>query len=398
MDKQRYIAHIDMDAFFAAVEQRDNPEYKNKPVIIGSDPKKGLGRGVVSTCSYEAREYGIHSAMPISIAYKKCPNGIFLRGDMGKYSQVSDQMYDIFYSFTPEVETISIDEAFLDITHTAHLFGGPKETCQKIKLKIKKELLLNASCGLAATKMVAKIASDLDKPDGFVCVPHDQTIQFLQPLSIEKIWGIGPKTAKILKEHGIYTIKHLAQKDVVFLEKLLGKNAYFFWGIANGIDNSQVSISKQIKSVSKEHTFGYDIFDLEFVESVMMHLAQKISDRMRNEKNFSDTVSIKIRTDDFKTIIRTQKLTAVTNYVDDIFITAQNLFLKNYDKNKKIRLVGIKMTKISKKKQKSFFFENENKTKEKIHCVVEEINKKHGYEKIQRATAKGTEKNVASST
>ncbi|MDD4201986.1 MAG: DNA polymerase IV [Candidatus Omnitrophica bacterium] len=388
MKNQRYIAHIDMDAFFASVEQRDNSQYKNKPVIIGSDPKEGSGRGVVATCSYEARIYGIHSAMPISIAYKKCPNGIFLRPNMEKYVQISDEIYDIFHEFTPDVEPVSIDEAFLDITHTAHLFKGPEKTCKKIKERIKEETLLTASCGLAASKMVAKIASDIGKPDGFVHVPYDNTKEFLHPLSIDKISGIGPKTTKILQKHGIYKIEHLAKKNIELLAKLLGKNAYFFWGIANGIDNAEIYVSKETGSISKEYTFDNDTSDQKLIESIFMSLSEYISASMRNENIFSDTIVIKIRTDDYQTITRTKKLFVPTNYVDDIFTNAGKLFLENFDKTKKIRLIGIKMAKINKKNQHTLFCESDNETKEKIHSVVEKINKKHGREKIQRAVAK----------
>jgi nucleotidyltransferase/DNA polymerase involved in DNA repair len=326
--------------------------------------------------------------MPISIAYKKCPNGIFLRPDMEKYIQVSDEIYNIFCDFTPDVESVSIDEAFLDITHTAHLFNGPEKTCQKIKDTIKEKTSLTASCGLASTKMVAKIASDIGKPNGFVYVLHNKTIEFLHPLLISKLWGIGPKTDERLKKYGIYTIKDLAQKNIGFLEKLLGKNAYFFWEIANGIDHSEVSALTETRSVSKEHTFDYDTCDVKLIESVIMNLSENISESMRIKKNFSDSITIKIRTDDYKTITRAQKLIAPTNYVDDIFLNAQKLFLKNFDSTKKIRLIGIKMSKINKKNQLTLFSESENEMKEKIHSVVEKINEKHGREKIQRAIAK----------
>ena len=179
MQKQRYIVHVDMDAFFAAIEQRDNPSYRNKPVIVGADPKRGKGRGVVSTCSYEARKFGIHSAMPISTAYRKCPQGIFLPVDMEKYAQVSEEVCGVLCEFSPLVEPVGIDEAFLDITSSYHLFGSPRETCLRLKMRIKEETSLVASVGLAPAKMVAKIASDLKKPDGFVEVTQEGLFDFL---------------------------------------------------------------------------------------------------------------------------------------------------------------------------------------------------------------------------
>ena len=191
---EKYIVHVDMDAFFAAIEQRDNPALRNRPVIVGADPKMGKGRGVVSTCSYEARKFGIHSAMPISFAYRKCPHAVFLPVNMKKYEKVSARIFRILSEFTPCVETVSIDEAFLDITGSFYIFGSPQKLCIQLKSRIKEETGLTASIGLAPTKMAAKIASDLKKPDGFVEVSREKLLDFLRPLSIRRLWGVGQKT------------------------------------------------------------------------------------------------------------------------------------------------------------------------------------------------------------
>ena len=194
MNTNRYIIHVDMDAFFASIEQRDNPSLRGKPVIVGADPKKGRGRGVVSTSSYEAREFGIHSAMPISIAYQRCPYAAFLLPDMERYSEASRRIYRILYDFTPDIEPVGIDEAFLDITASYKIFGTPREAALLIKKRIKEETSLTASVGLAPTKMAAKIASDLEKPDGMVEVSREGLLDFLWPLEIRRLWGLGKKT------------------------------------------------------------------------------------------------------------------------------------------------------------------------------------------------------------
>jgi len=219
----KYIAHIDMDAFFAAIEQRDNIGLRGKPVIIGADPKAGMGRGVVSTCSYEARRFGVCSAMPISTAYRKCSHGIFLPVDMKKYGAVSESIYEALYDFTPHVEPVSIDEAFLDISGSYRLFGTPQQTCLLIKECIKEKTGLTCSIGLAPTKMSAKIASDLKKPDGFVYVERERLLEFLWPLDISRIWGLGKKSEKILRAMSINSIGDIALKDVNELIAVLVK-------------------------------------------------------------------------------------------------------------------------------------------------------------------------------
>jgi nucleotidyltransferase/DNA polymerase involved in DNA repair len=254
----RFIVHVDMDAFFAAIEQRDNPKFKGKPVIVGANPKKGEGRGVVSTCSYEARKFGIHSAMPISIAYKKCPQAVFLPVDMAKYERVSGEIYEILYNFTPQIEPVGIDEAFLDITRSFHLFESPHKTCLLIKSKIKSQTGLTASLGLAPTKMAAKIASDLKKPDGLVEISKEGLSEFLRPLDVGKIWGLGKKSQTVLHNMGIITIGELAKTDLGKIKEVFGKNGEYFRQLANGIDDSEVDTSEKIKSVSNEVTFFQD--------------------------------------------------------------------------------------------------------------------------------------------
>ena len=378
-----YILHVDMDAFFAAIEQRDNPALKDKPVIIGADPKKGKGRGVVSTCSYEARKFGIHSAMPISIAYQKCPQAVFLPVDMNKYHRVSEEIYQIFYNFTPKVEPISIDEAFLDITGSFHLFGCAKKTCQKLKQQINKKTQLTASVGCAPTKMAAKIASDLDKPDGLVMVSEDKLVEFFHPLAIEKIWGLGKKSSAILKQKGINTIGDLARKDPKEIIETFGANGRHWWELANGIDQREVETNHELKSISNEITFERDTQDQELIQDALVSLCEKVSRRLRSHDLKAKTITLKIRLTGFKTYTRALTLLSATNFVDTIYKTIKKLFLEFKLGERKVRLLGVKTSNFIDSKTKDSLFED--KKKERIHQAVDSIRSKFGQAAIGRA-------------
>lgn len=382
----KYIVHLDMDAFFAAVEQRDNPELRGKPVIIGADPKDGTGRGVVSTCSYEAREFGVRSAMPISTAYKKCPQAIFISSGMSNYSEVSQQIFDILRDFTPHFEPLSIDEAFMDISSTCHLFGGPLETCLMMKRRIKDELDLTASVGLAPVKMAAKIASDLNKPDGFTVVEPDKLTEFLRPLDLSRLWGVGKKTLALLKNLGLRTIGDLADYSPELLCDHLGKHGYHLWQLANGIDERIVEASDSVASVSNEHTFEKDCRDLSEIKSVYMYLSQKVSDRLRKKELKGRTVSIKIRFNDFTTYTRSLTLESATNFVDVIYQNAILLIEEFLDMDKAIRLIGVKVSKFDERLEQLDFFNSENNKKnECLHSAVDNIKDRYGRNIISRA-------------
>ena len=364
MPQGQYIVHIDMDAFFAAIEQRDAPHLQGKPVVIGADPKEGRGRGVVSTCSYEARKYGIHSSLPISIAYRKCPHALFLPVDMEKYSRVSDQIYEIFYEFTPEVEGISIDEAFLDIRESYHLFGSPIKTCILLKSRIKEETNLTASIGLAPIKMAAKIASDLEKPDGMVEVTEERLLDFLWPLDISKIWGLGRKSKDALDGVGIKTIGDLARRDPKDIVKLFGKNGLHFWELANGIDERSVETENETKSISNEHTFGEDTLDQKKIESTLMLLSEKVSNRMRVEGFKGRTVTLKIRLEGFHTYTRARTLAQPTNLTRHIYKEVKKLY-DDFATKKKVRLLGVKASNLSGIGIEETLFESANDKDEK---------------------------------
>lgn len=376
-----------MDAFFASVEERNHPEYKGKPIIVGSDPKDGAGRGVVAACSYEARKFGIHSALPISIAYRKCPKGIFLRPDMEAYSEASHQIIDIFERFTPEIEPISIDEAFLDITGSWQLFGTPLDICKKIKNTIKKETGLTASIGMAPNKMTAKIASDIEKPDGLVVVDEEHLLSFLHPLPVEKLWGVGEKTLQELLNIGIKTIGDLSRANEEKLYALFGENGYHMWELANGIDPRDVEVEGTVKSISNEYTFESDTNDIESIKDALMYLSEKVSRRSRKSDIKGRTVTLKIRFSDFKTYTRSITLGSSTNFSDILFERSWEK-AESFDLTKRsVRLVGVKLSNLSDSSWCDDLFDGEtlppNKT-ERIHKALDKIKDRFGDDLVGR--------------
>ncbi|MCC8179692.1 MAG: DNA polymerase IV, partial [Planctomycetes bacterium] len=255
---RRAILHVDMDAFYASVEQLDNPELRGKPVIVGGDAKS---RGVVSAASYEVRPYGVRSAMPMAKAVRLCPHAIRVKPRMERYAEVSSQIFAIFAKVTPLVQPISLDEAFLDVTGCQRLHGDPVTIAKRIRLSIKQATGLTASVGVATCRFVAKIASDLDKPDGLTIIPEEEMLDRLAPLPVSKIWGVGPVTVKKLTNLGIKTIGDVRQWPVEQLEQLLGQAGADLHLLANGIDDSQVVSEEQEKSISHETTFAEDVMD-----------------------------------------------------------------------------------------------------------------------------------------
>jgi nucleotidyltransferase/DNA polymerase involved in DNA repair len=388
MQKSRFIVHVDMDAFFASIEQRDDPSFRSKPVVVGSDPKRGKGRGVVSTCSYEARSFGIHSAMPISAAYRACPHAIFLPVDMEKYERVSSEIREILYSFTPDIEPISIDEAFLDITGSHHLFGTPLETCRLIKSRIKDRAGLTASVGLAPTKMAAKIASDLRKPDGLVCVTAKGLLDFLWPLDIRRIWGLGPKAENALHSIGVRTIGDLAKADPADLKKMFGKNGVYFRLLANGIDAREISAAAEARSISNEHTFSEDTEEAAKIERAIMRLSEKVSARLRADGLQCRTVTLKIRLTGFQTYTRSITMPLYTNFADALYKEAKALYNKFERGGKPVRLIGVKASGIARNGSSAGLFEYAAGDKqEKLHTAIDAIQNKFGEGYICHATS-----------
>ncbi len=382
----RVILHVDMDAFFAAVEQRENPVIKGKPVIIGADPQGGRGRGVVSTCSYEARKFGVHSAMPISRAYKLCPHAVYLPPNGRLYSQVSRSIFKIFYDFTDAVEPLSIDEAFLDVTGSVRLLGGGETIARLIKKRIVNKENLTASVGVAPNKYLAKIASDLQKPDGLVIVERDKIAKFLHPLDISRLWGAGIKTQQKMRKMGIRTIGDLAHFPLEVLRKNFGKMGPHFYNLAHGIDDRKVQAQNRVKSVSNEHTFGKDIDDRNLIMGTLLKLAEKVGYRLRKKKLYGKTVHLKIRYEDFKTVTRNHTLPQNFNATDTIYNTIVKLFNENYIASKKVRLLGVGVSHFDDKNSAQLsIFDEDNRKKQKLDMLQDSLKDRFGKNIISRA-------------
>ena len=317
--------HVDMDAFFASIEQLDHPEYKGHPVIVG-----GLSsRGVVATCSYEARKFGVHSAMPISRAKKLCPDGIYVYPRMDRYKEVSHQIFSIMKEFTPHIEPLSIDEAFLEVSGMSTMYSGPKALGRAIKERVFEETGLIISAGLAPNKFLAKLASDLDKPDGLVVIPYGREKEILAPLPIKRIWGVGPRTEKILKTGGFHLMRHIqALPDESSLIPLVGNQARRIWELANGIDDRPVETDRKIQSIGAEETYEEDLTDGSAIELEFRYFANRLSKRLRKRNLLGHTVSIKVRYDDFTTVSRQKRLDTPSDHEHVFFETALLLWNK----------------------------------------------------------------------
>ena len=317
--------HVDMDAFFASIEQLDHPEYKGHPVIVG-----GLSsRGVVATCSYEARKFGVHSAMPISRAKKLCPDGIYVYPRMDRYKEVSEQIFSIMKEFTPHIEPLSIDEAFLEVSGMSTMYSGPKALGRAIKDRVFEETGLIISAGLAPNKFLAKLASDLDKPDGLVVIPYGREKEILAPLPIKRIWGVGPRTEKILKTGGFHLMRHIqALPDESSLIPLVGNQARRIWELANGIDDRPVETDRKIQSIGAEETYEEDLTDGSAIELEFRYFANRLSKRLRKRNLLGHTVSIKVRYDDFTTVSRQKRLDTPSDHEHVFFETALLLWNK----------------------------------------------------------------------
>lgn len=333
--------HVDMDAFYAAIEQRDNAELRGRPVVVGADPRGGLGRGVVSTASYEARKFGIRSAMPVSTAYRFCPDAIFVPPDFSRYEEASNRVMDCLSQFSPYVEQVSIDEAFLDCTGTEKLFGPPEELGRKIKASIKEATGLTASAGIATNKSIAKIASDMNKPDGLTIVPAGRELEFLTPLPIEKIWGVGPKTAERLRQLGFKTIGDIVKAPREEIANLLGAAGEKIHDLAFGKDERAVSSGWQRKSISEETTFDQDTDDLLRLETTLGGIAERLAGSMIREKIRGRTLHFKIRLTGFETHTRSRTLEAAVCDMKSLRSFAIEELNRFDRQGKKVRLIGI---------------------------------------------------------
>ena len=338
--KSRIILHIDMDSFFASVEMRENFELRGKPVIIGADPRNGSGRGVVSTCSYEARKYGVHSAMPVSKAYMLCPQGIFLPVNMPLYREVSHNVMEILREYSDKFEQVSIDEAYLDVSHLGS-FAAAEILAEEIQRRIKSHERLTCSVGVGKSKVVAKIASDFRKPAGITIVPAEKSEEFLRPLPIGKVPGIGKKSQKVLTDAGIVTVGDLLDCDVQKLISILGRHAADLKEFAAGNDSREVEERDGQKSVGRERTYQEDTKDMTKILETVGFICTEVHRVISSNALLFRTVTIKIRYTGFITKTRSVTLPRSTNDIDLMYETAVALINANLDREKAVRLIGV---------------------------------------------------------
>jgi DNA polymerase IV len=383
----RSILHVDMDAFYASVEQLDHPEYKGKPVIVGADPRGGAGRGVVAACSYEAREFGVRSALPISRAWKICPEGVYVRPRMKRYVEMSHQVMEVFRRYTDLVEPLSIDEAFLDITGSVALLGPPDEIARSIKKEIRRATGLTASVGLAPNKFLAKIASDLKKPDGFVIVDEKDIETFLRDLPISRLWGVGPKTELRLHEMGYRTIGQFASASRESLVRSLGSLGEHLYHLSHGKDDRPVVPDWEPKSCGTETTFDEDTDDRELLLRTILELSDHVAERLRKDEYRARKVTLKLRYSNFSTHTKQQSLDRLIQTGEEIAAIARALF-SQFPLNRKIRLIGVSAGDLHRDgndPQQLTLFPQRN-DKEKLSRTVDEIKEKFGVDSVRRGS------------
>jgi len=337
------IFHVDMDAFFVSVEELFDPSLKGKPVVVGGQPNQ---RGVVSAASYEARKYGVHSALPLRTAYQRCPQAIFLDGHPHRYREYSEKVFEVLGEFSPQVELASIDEAYLDMTGAERLLGAPLKAAHALHEAIKSRTRLNCSIGIAASRMVAKVASDQAKPNGVLWVLPGMEARFLAPLEVRKIPGVGKVTERQLHALGIRRVGDLARLDEAVLEERFGKWGLALAGKARGLDagawfDGEIGAEEAPKSISHEHTFDLDSADVELLEATLARLAEMVARRLREHGLFARTVQLKLRYKDFSTITRAHTLDHATQLDTELLGEARRLFRDNWKRGRPVRLLGV---------------------------------------------------------
>ncbi len=382
---ERTILHVDLDAFFASVEQRDRPELRGKPVIVGGDPR---GRGVVSAASYEARRFGVHSAMSLREAVRRCPDGVFLPVDGRRYQQASREVMAILRRFTPQVEPISIDEAFLDVTGSRQLFGDGRAIALAIKAAIREDVDLPVSVGVATTKLVAKIASDLRKPDGLVVVEPGEEAAFLAPLPISRLWGVGEKTARAFADYGVRTIGDLAALSPDLLVRRFGKHGGSLASRARGVDEDRVHEGDPAKSVGHEHTFDVDTSDRETIERTLLAMSDGVAGRLRSAGVRASTIAVKIRDSSFRTITRQRTLPEPTDMTDPIFRAAVELARPEV-RGIRVRLLGVTASNLGGREQLGLFPSDEPRRRAAIEAA-DTIRRRYGERAVTRGRLVGT--------
>ncbi len=383
-EPHRAILHVDMDAFYASVEQHDNPELKGKPVIVGGTG----GRGVVAAASYEVRKFGVHSAMPMREALERCPHAICITPRMRRYAEVSRQVFAVFHQFTPQVEGLSLDEAFLDVTGSIRLLGDAESIAREIKERIRAQTGLSASVGVAANKLLAKIASDLRKPDALVVIRPAEVNDVLDPLPIRRLFGIGRKTGARLEEHGIHTFGQLRGAPDALLWPIFGRYTQRVRERAAGIDERPVVADWEEKSISAEETFERDIRDHEQLYSQLAALADRTCERMRAKQLVAGEVHVKIRRRDFTTYTRQKSFSPPTQETRVLASLARELLRRWLETQPRaaIRLLGVGVGALSPAQQLDLFAPAENAVPSNLDTAVDGIHEKFGHQSLTRAS------------
>ena len=380
------IIHVDMDAFYASVEERDHPELVGKPVIVGGTP---AGRGVVAAANYVVRQYGVRSAMPTATALRLCPDAIVIRPRIAYYAEVAAQIREIFDHYTPLVEPLSLDEAFLDVSASAALFGPAREIARRIKQEIREQLHLVASVGVAPSKFVAKIASDLHKPDALVVVPADQVQTFLDPLPVGRLWGVGPAAQQVFDRLGIQTIAQVRQVTVEQLTELFGALGTRLWELAHGIDPRAVVPDREAQSISHETTFPTDIGDREVLRGWLLELAEQVTCRLRRLQICGRTVQLKLRFSDFHTITRARTLPAPSHLTREVCDAAVMLLDDALRTSRlPVRLLGVGLSGLEPQAQRqpTLFDDEERERETRLDAIRDDIHARFGVAALQRGS------------
>lgn len=382
------ILHIDMDAFYASVEERENPRLVGQAVVVGGSAE---GRGVVSAANYEARKFGVHSAMPAARAKVLCPHAVFIKPRHELYAAISRQIRDIFLRYTPLVEPLSLDEAFLDVRASKRLFGSAPDIAVRIKTEIRSELNLVASVGVASNKFIAKLASDLDKPDGLVVVAPGTEQSFLDPLPIGCLWGVGKASGRAFQALGIGTIGELRRQSQEFLSQQFGKHGGHLWRLANGLDDREVVPDHRAKSISHETTFAEDVADVGVLQAVMHRLTEQVGRRLRRQTLMAKTAQIKVRFSDFHTITRARSFAHPTQSTREIWEAARLLLETSLQSERRpVRLLGVGASGLDNEPVlQEDLFDVENRQKESvIDQIVDSVNDRFGDTAIHRGSSR----------
>lgn len=385
------ILHVDMDAFYASVEVLDDPSLAGKPIIIGAPD----GRSVVSSASYEARRYGVRSAMPVGQALRLCPNAVVVPPHFDRYIELSRQVMEVFHEFTPLVEPLSIDEAFLDVRGARRLWGSPGQIARALRIRVHEATGLTCSVGAAATKHVAKMASTISKPDGLLIVPEAQTQAFLNPRPVRALWGVGPKAAEALEARAIRTVADILAAPQSVLERALGAAmGERVWQLARGIDAREIQTERVEKSIGHEETFAHDVSDAGFLRSELLRLSDRVAKRLRTAGMLAGTVAIKVRFGDFTTISRSRSLAEPTDVGQRLGDEARSLF-DAVDRRDPVRLIGVRAEKLQTPSGMAALWDDDAERR-RLEDTLDVASAKFGSKAVMRATFVGRQERAAS--